>query len=426
MPFTLTMPKLSPTMEEGTIVKWCKHVGDKVEAGEILMEVATDKATVEHAALDGGYLRKVLIEEGKEAIVNQAIAIFTEKADESIEGYVPEGEIKKTAPVVASTAAAAVAEAPVSKSVFAEAKFSLEPPLEDYQFTSPLGDKAERLFASPLAKKLAEEKGLDLSTVKGTGAKGRITAKDLERAQKEGLAVFGSRKKPEHIPGSYAKENLSPMRKSIAKRLQESKTFIPHFYVDMAIQVDELVRLRDELKHGGVKLTFNDFIVKAAAMALREHKALNSAFDGDSIAYFNTIDIAIAVSIEGGLITPLIRCADFKNLGEISTEVKELAERARLGKLTPQEYKGGSFTISNLGMFGVTRFTAIINPPQSAILAVGGVLDQAVVKEGVVVPGKVMNLTLSCDHRVVDGAAAAAFLNTVKNLLEHPSLLIIH
>lgn len=424
MPFTLTMPKLSPTMEEGTIVKWRKKVGDKVVPGEVLMEVATDKATVEHEALDGGFLRQILVPEGQEAIVNQAVAIFSETADESIEGYRAEGDVPPVAAAVA--APQVVAERAPVKTAIAEAKFTLEPPLEDYTFTSPLGDLEDRLLASPLAKKLAKEQGLDLTTVKGTGAKGRVTSKDLAHAQKEGLAVFGSRQKPQHTPGSYERESLSPMRKSIAKRLQESKTFIPHFYVETTVIVDELHRLREELKEGGIKLTFNDFILKATAMALREHKVLNSAFDGDAIAYFNTIDIAVAVSIDGGLITPIVRNADFKNLGEISTEVRDLAERARQGKLAPQEYKGGSFTLSNLGMFGVTRFTAIINPPQSAILAIGAVLDQPLVKEGTLVAGKVLNLTLSCDHRSVDGAAAAQFLKTVKELLEKPSLLIIH
>lgn len=431
MPFTLTMPKLSPTMESGTIVKWRKKVGDLIEAGDVLMEVATDKATVEHTAIDGGYLRQILVGEGGEAIVNQAVAILTETANESFDGYKPEG----TAPQV--KVATVTKDEPVKETIektvqaapaLATPAFALEEPLQDYQFTSPVDQHETRIVASPLAKKLAKEHGLDLSTVKGTGSSGRITSKDLSHAQKEGLATFGSRKAPEAQPGSFELEPLSPMRKSIAKRLQESKTFIPHFYLETRIDAGNLWALREELKEGGLKLTVNDFIIKAVAMALREHKALNSAFDAQkgAIALFKTVDIAIAVSLSGGLITPIIRHADYKNIGEISLEVKDLAERAKAGKLTPQEYKGGSFTISNLGMYGLARFSAIINPPQSAILAVGGILDEPVIKNDAVVPGKVMNLTLSCDHRSVDGSQGAEFLRTLKKLLEHPTLLIVH
>ncbi len=425
MPFTLTMPKLSPTMEEGTIVKWCIKLGDHVAPDNVIMEIATDKATVEHTALDEGFLRKILIENGGRAIVNQAVAIFTEKADEPIDGYIPEGAlIKNDIPAVTKAPISTTVE-PVKKAL-AEALFTLEAPLENYIFTSPLGERENRLKASPLAKKIAKEQGLAISTVKGTGAGGTITSKDLKGVQKEGMVVFGARDNPKHIPGSYEKVALTPMRRTIAKRLQEAKTFIPHFYTEMAVSMNELYHLREELKGGGINLTYNDFVLKATAMALREHKNLNSAYDDGFAVLFQTIDICVAVNIDGGLITPIIRNADFKNIGELSVEVKELAARAREGKLAPHEYKGGSFTVSNLGMYGVSSFTAIINPPQAAILAIGGVLDIPVVKEGFVVPGKVMNLVLSADHRIVDGAAAAQFLKTIKALLERPSLLIIH
>ncbi len=419
--FTLTMPKLSPTMESGTIVKWRKAVGDLVKPGDVVIEVATDKATVEHAALDGGYLRKILVSEGREARVNEDIAIFTEKADESIESYQPpKAEVVSVAVATESTKEKK-AEAP--KSALAQPVFALEPPLEGWQ---PMSEEiSARIAASPLAKKLAKEHGLDLSTVQGSGPHGRVVASDLQLAQKEGLAVFGSRKKPDAAPGSYTEKPLTPMRKSIAKRLQESKTFIPHFYVEMSVDAERLVALREELKATGIKLTVNDFVVKAVAMALKEHPALNAAYQSDNIAYFNTVDIAVAVSIEGGLITPIIRCADYKNIGEIATEIRALAERAKAGQLEPHEYKGGSFTISNLGMMGVDRFGAIINPPQAGILAVGGILDVPVVRKGAVVPGKVMNLTLSVDHRIVDGTDAAAFLKTLKTILENPTVLII-
>ena len=431
MPFTLTMPKLSPTMETGTLVKWHKKVGDHIEPGELLFEVSTDKATVEHQALDGGWLRKILIEEGQEAQVNQPVAILTESKDESIEGYKPEGlELKPAVPTTTEAPTEAMASpTPTVKPVtqMAQAVFVPEPPLAQYEFEQPRDLIEGRIKASPLAKKIAKEKGLDISTVNGSGPHGRVVSEDLTKAQPQGKVVFGRRDVPQLAPGSFVEETLQPIRKVVAQRLQEAKSFIPHFYVEMVIDAEPIVSIRSQLNSQEMKITFNDFVVRASALALREHPIVNSGFNSvnQTIVHFKTIDISIAVNIDLGLITPIVRHADYKNLGEISTEVKYLAKRAKDGKLEPQEFKGGSFTISNLGMYGVSQFQAIINPPQAAILAVSGILDTPVVKEGKVVPGKTMSLTLSVDHRVIDGVEAAKFLNTLKKYLENPALLLI-
>jgi len=286
----------------------------------------------------------------------------------------------------------------------------------------------KRIKASPIAKKLAREKGLDLTSVKGTGPGGRIMKRDLERAQPLGVVGFGQRREfPTLKPGTFEEESLSPMRKVISQRLQEAKTFIPHFYVQQTIDAQPLVRFRDQLRKMGIKLTYNDCVVKACALALRDHPVINSGFNmvNNSIIRFKTIDISIAVSIPEGLITPIIRHADYKKLGEIAVEIRTLAQKAKEGKLELHEFKGGSFTVSNLGMLGITDFQAIINPPQAAALAVSGINNVPVVKEGQVVPGKVMHITLSSDHRVIDGVAAAKFIKTVQNFLENPVSLLI-
>lgn len=430
MPFTVTMPKLSPTMEEGTIAKWHKREGEQVLVGELLVEVATDKAVVEYNALDGGFLRKILVPNGAPAIVNQPIAIFTEKANESIEGYLPEGTnpkkekiaVDKEDPKIEASSPKMAPAVAMQQPAFAPA-----PPLENYEFAFPGATSTQRVTASPLAKKIAREKGLDLTSVKGSGPGGRISAKDLDLAQPDLVVSFGKREIPTEIPGSFEEKGLNPMRKVIAQRLQQAKSFIPHIYVRQEIDVQALAQTREQLKNGHLKITFNDFVIRACALALREHPDANSGFDSlkQAMILFKTIDISVAVTVEGGLITPIIRHADFKNLGEISLEMKELASRAKSGKLKPEEYIGGSFTISNMGMFGVSDFAAIINPPQAAILAIGGIEDCPRIKEGQVVAGKRMNLVLSVDHRVLDGAEAAKFIKTVQKYLENPALLLI-
>ena len=379
-----------------------------------------------------------MVSEGQEAKVNQAIAIFTKTKDETIEGYIPEGLIveekivgKEKFDASFSPDSSSVQEQPKMSTKGSQiglnpAAFEIAPSLDINQSSSI--DDNGRVKASPLAKKIAKEKSLDITTVQGTGPSGLVTSKDLELAQVDVSSVFGSKKKPQDPSGSYEDIALTPVRKVIAERLQQAKTFIPHFYVSLEIDAEPIVALREELKVTGIKLTFNDFIVKAAALALKKHPEVNSGFNvvNNSIIRFKTIDISIAVSVEGGLITPIVRHADFKNLGQISSEVKSLADKARLGKLQLHEYKGGSFTLSNLGMYGINTFTAIINPPQAAILAIGGILDKPVVRNGVVVAGKTISLTLSADHRVIDGAMAAQFLKTIQNYLEHPSVLLVH
>lgn len=430
MPFTLTMPKLSPTMEGGTIIKWHKKEGDQVKSGELLFEVATDKATVEHEALDGGFLRKILVPEGGEALVNQAVAIFTESKDESIEGYqieevakkeealqeegAPEGEKKEASPPKSAATG------------MTQVNFPIEPPLEDYTFEFDTEMK-DRLAASPLAKKLAKEKGIDLTSIKGSGPDGRVMSRDLDMGEPDLPVNFSVGLKPTEKPGSYTEEPMTPMRKAIGLKLQASKTFVPHFYVQQDIDVKPMITLRGQLKEGGIKVTFNDFIMRGVALALREHPNVNCGFDAaeSKIIHFKTIDIAVAVSIPEGLITPIVRHVDYKNLGQISAEVKHLATLAKEGKLQTEQYRGGSFTLSNLGMFGIHDFQAIINPPQVSILSVGGIRDCPVIKNGEVVPGKRMMISLSSDHRVIDGADAAKFIVTVQKYLENPSILLI-
>lgn len=375
-------------MESGVIAKWHKKVGDKVEAGDVIMEVSTDKATVEHAALDEGYLRKILVPENGDAAVNQPIAIFTETKDESIEGYTPEGEVQKVEEKPAPIAPVAVKEAPAPSS---------------------------RVIASPLAKKIATQKGISLEGIQGTGPRGRIVAKDLE---KQVVQVAS---------GSHEEVPLTPIRKVISQRLQEAKSTIPHFYVTQLVDVSALVHLREQLSALDIKVSYNDCVIKAVALALREHPIVNSGFNPtkQTILLYKTIDISIAVSLESGLITPIVKNADHKTLTDISTEVRALAAKAKEGKLAPHEFQGGSFTISNMGMFGVTEFKAIINPPQSAILAVAGIQDIVQVKNGAPVVGKGMNITLSVDHRVIDGVAAAKFIKAVQKYLENPVAFLV-
>ena len=384
---TQTMPKLSPTMETGIIAKWHKKEGEFVEPGELLLEVSTDKAIVEYQAIDGGWLRKILVAEGGEAAVNEPIALLTETKDEPFSTSL---ESPKEGPQK-------IEPAPPSPSI----------PLPKHETV--------RIKASPLAKKLAAQQGIDLSKVAGTGPGGRIVSGDLKGTAQE-------RKEARE-----GEESLSPIRKVIATRLQEAKATIPHFYVTLEVDAAPLFSLREQLFHYEHKLSFNDLIVKAAAMALKEHPDINSGFNpkNQTILRFNTIDISIAVQAPSGLITPIVPRADEKSAEKISQEIRALAKKAKEGKLHPSEFQGGSFTVSNLGMYGISHFAAIINPPQGAILAVGAILDRPVLKQGEIVPGKTLSLTLSVDHRVIDGVAASLFLQTLKNLLENPAVLEI-
>lgn len=408
MPFTLTMPKMSPTMEQGTIVKWHKKVGDFVQADELLFEVATDKATVEYNALDSGWLRQILVKDNMEAVINQPVAIFTEEKDESIEGYAVEGE----------------AQRPSAKPSVELGKAAEPAQIAHPQIVQPTSG---RLKVSPLARKLAKQQGLDLSSISGTGPGGRIVRRDLAKARPIGApSVAFQPQIAQAAPGSFTEETLTPMRKVISQRLQEAKSTIPHFYVTLKIDAQPLIDVREQLKHHDIKFTFNDFMIKGCALALKKHPNVNSGFNAaaKTLIHFKTIDIAVAVSIPGGLMTPIIRQADLKPLADIANEIKSLVARAKEGKLDAHEYQGGSFTISNLGMYGVSDFIAIINPPQAAILAVGGILPVPVVRDGRVVPGNEVTVTLSGDHRVIDGVAGAEFLKTLQYFLENPAALL--
>lgn len=393
MPFTFTMPKLSPTMEEGTIASWHKKEGEYVEAGDLLLEITTDKATVEHNALDAGWLRKILKREGDSALVNQPIAVFTESEKELLEDYRPEAVVVNKAPTTSKQE---------------EIK---ERKKEEKATTAPV---------SPFARKVAKEQGIDLSTIQGSGTAGRIVGRDLEHAAP---GVISS----EAPTSGFSEEALTPMRNAIAKRLQESKRTIPHFYVTKEIDAEPLVTLREQLIQGEVKVSINDLLIKACALALKQHPEVNSGFNetNRTIIRYHSVDISVGVSIQGGLITPIIHSADQKPVKQISDQVRKLASRAKEGKLEPQEYEGGSFTISNMGMYGVLDFQAIINPPQAAILAVSSIVEKPVVHKGQIVVGKVMNLTLSADHRVIDGVVAAQFLNTLQKLIGNPALLLL-
>lgn len=415
-------------MESGTLVKWHKKVGEHVNAGEVIVEIATDKATVEHQMLDAGWLREILLPEGEEGAVNAPLGIFTEEKDESIEGYKPEG--LAAAPQPSEEAKPTSTPSPIpppqpapipTKEESAPKKFETTPAAPS---TVPVQPTPQgRVLASPLAKRLAKEQSLDLTSVKGTGPGGRVMKRDLENAKS---TAPSTKAVPKFAPGTFEEVTLSQMRKAIARRLQEAKQTIPHFYVHQTLNAEGLITIREQLKSFEKNITFNDLIVKGVALALREHPDINTGFDPSRniLLRYKTVDISVAVSIEGGLITPIVTNADYKTVFEISSEVKELAKKAKEGKLQPHEYQGGSFTISNMGMYGISDFLAIINPPQAAILAVSGISDMPVVKDGAVVPGKLLNITLSVDHRVIDGALAAKFVKTLQKYLESPAILL--
>lgn len=394
MPYTMCMPKLSPTMTEGSIAKWHKTPGTHVNAGELVLEVATDKATIEHHLPDPGWLRQILVKEGEKARVGQPLAILTEGEKDSIAGYTPEAFTLED-------------EAPAAPTPVTVAPQQIH------------GAEIQRIPASPLARTIAAQESISLKGVRGTGPGGRIMSRDLEPLRQ--------RKAPEAPmfvppPGAHLTP-LSQMRQVIGKRLQYSQATIPHFYVSSIIDVSDLVAYREGLKAQGSTITINDLILKATATALMAHPPMRCSLYSDQLLQHEHADIAVAVSIPGGLVTPIIFNAETKSLQEISKESRAHAEKARAGKLLPEEYTGGAFTLTNLGMFGANEFIAIINPPQVAILAIGAAADAPIVKNGSIVPGKVIHLTVSGDHRAVDGSDAAGFLKTMKELLHAPQAL---
>ena len=433
------MPKMSDTMTEGTIASWQKKEGDEVSAGDILAEIETDKATMELEAYEGGTLLHIGVKEGESVAVDEVIAIIGEKgADyekllQSHQQKAAGKEEKKETPEAEPSAAEAAASSGKAEEKVAP-QYS---PSRSEETMEQAGDEG-RLKASPLAKRIAKEKGFDITRIKGSGENGRIIKRDVENyvpepepAQapaKEKAAPQQPALKMPTVVGEekYEEENVSQMRKTIAKRLAESKYTAPHFYLTMEINMDKAVEARKSINElSPVKVSFNDMILKASAAALRQHPKINSSWRGDKIRYNEHIHIGVAVAVDEGLLVPVVRFADSKSLAHIAAEVKDLGGKAKNKQLQPKDWEGNTFSISNLGMFGIEEFTAIINPPDSCILAVGGIKQTPIVKDGDMVVGNIMKVTLSCDHRVVDGASGAAFLKTLKDLLEDPVRILI-
>lgn len=453
MPTNIEMPKLSDTMTEGTLVKWNKKVGDAIEIGDVIAEVETDKATMEMEAFDEGTLSEILVQEGQKAAVGSALGVLLEDGEEApAPGSAP---VAVSAPDIQPFAEAPVASAPAPASAPAAAA----PPA----FEAGAG---ERVKASPLAKKIAESKGVNIATLQGSGPGGRIVKADVEAAAggsagssplaNAASALAASAKAqvvqatPSAAPAPVAQRpapapavainpvvaaedqtiQLSSMRSIIADRLLTSKTTIPHFYLHVECDTASLMTLRRQVNaqaeqtHGN-KYSINDFILKSVINAAQAVPEINASFNGDSIVQFAKVGISIAVAVDDGLVTPVIKDAATKSMLQISQEVKDLAVRARDKKLLPNEFDGGTVTVSNLGAWGIESFDAIINPPQAAILSVGAIVEKPVVKDGQIVPGMRMNVGLSCDHRVVDGAVGARFLNEVKKLIENPALMLV-
>lgn len=422
----ITMPKMSDTMQEGTIAAWLKKVGDTVKSGEIIAEVETDKATMELESYEDGVLLYIGVEAGNSVAVDGVIAVIGEKGadyETLLKAHQSGGKSSAPAETPTTPPAAEKIEAPA-----APAPQTAAPATTAVPATS-----GERVKASPLAKKIAAEKGLDIRQVPGSGEGGRIVKKDVETfvpavSPMAAAAPVSSAAAPAPMIGqeSFREEKVSQMRKTIAKRLAESKYSAPHFYLTMEINMDKAIEARKSMNEfSPVKISFNDMVIKAAAAALRQHPKVNSSWLGDKIRYNDHIHIGMAVAVEEGLLVPVIRFADSLSLSQISNQAKTLGGKAKNKELQPKDWEGNTFTISNLGMFGIEEFTAIINPPDACILAVGGIKETVIVKDGQMKIGNIMKVTLSCDHRVVDGAVGSAFLQTLKGLLEDPVRILI-
>ena len=419
------MPKLSDTMTEGVVAEWHKKVGESIESGDLLADIETDKATMEFESFQEGVLLHIGVEKGQTAPVDSILAILGEEgedvtallkeAEKEVEVKEKEEEQsqdakpvveKPSAPVAPVVSAPAPTPAPIAQQTVAASNFP-----------STASISSQEIKVSPLAKKLAEERGINLRLVKGTGTEGRIIKRDIDNFQgRSGISGVES----------FSDAPVSQMRKVIAQRLAESKFSAPHFYLTVQIDMDNAMAARKSINESisPAKISFNDLVVKAVAVSLKDNPKVNASWYGDFIRYNDHVHIGVAVAVDEGLLVPVVRFADEKPLTQIGAEVKEFAQRAKDKKLQPEDWEGNTFTISNLGMFGIDEFTAIVNPPDSCILAVGGIQQTPVVKAGQVVPGNVMKVTLSCDHRVVDGAVGSAFLNSFKNYLENPVLLL--
>lgn len=432
MAIQLTMPALSPTMETGTLAKWLVKVGDEVESGTILAEIETDKATMEFESIDDGVVGKLFVEEGAEDIpVGQLIAVLLEDGEDASAADAIEADTPApAAPAPAATEEAAPAPA-ATEAAPEPAPAATPAPSTPAPAPAPVaksGDKeGTRVFASPLAKRIAEQSGYDISEIPGSGPRGRVIKRDVEAYSPSAAPAAAAGTVSMEGDAPYEEIKLSNMRKTIAKRLTESKQTVPHFYLSVDVELDNLLAARKGLNamSDDYKISVNDFVIKACAAALMKVPAANVQFMGDTMRQFKRADISVAVAIDGGLITPVVKGADQKGLRQISDEIKDLAKRAHEGKLAPEEYAGGTFSISNMGMMGVKQFDAVINPPQAAILAVGAGEQRPVVKNGELSVATVMTITLSCDHRAIDGAVGAEFLAAVKMFLQEPSAMLL-
>lgn len=429
MPIEILMPALSPTMKEGNLARWLKKEGDQIVAGDVLAEIETDKATMEVEAVDEGILGKIIVKDGTENVaVNSLIALILEEGEDKakLESYkIPQKDNPHNESPKKSEAKIEKSQTPKIEEKSKEIK-KVEAPIAVAPKT--ITKSNGQINASPLAKRIAQEQNIDLGNVCGTGPNGRITKDDVLNSTKNNNAGIIRRN-----PQEYQLQKNNNIRKVIAQRLLESKQTVPHFYLSSNLRIDKLLELRKDLNDNAsliadkpaYKISVNDLVIKAVALALKKVPAANSSWNDDAILIYNNIDVSVAVAINDGLITPIIRNADQKSIIAISEEMKILIKKAKDGKLQPEEFQGGGFSISNLGMYGIDSFSAIVNPPQSCILAVGAGIKKPIVENDQIIIGNMMNVSLSCDHRSVDGAIGAEFLSALKQIIENPIIMLL-
>jgi pyruvate dehydrogenase E2 component (dihydrolipoamide acetyltransferase) len=439
MPIQILMPALSPTMTEGSVARWLKKEGDEIHSGDVIAEIETDKATMEYEAVDEGRLGKIIVPEGAQGIkVNQPIAVLLEEGEDA--SAIGDVAAPEAAPHPSPLPASGAREGPAAQEREGEGQ-GAAPPVAT---AAGNGHDSDRIFASPLARRMAAQAGLDLAALKGSGPQGRIVKADIDAALSRGALAPAARgplaapaaRPTQPAPAPFAPVTGDPpftekphsqMRRVIARRLTESKQTVPHFYMTVDCQIDEMLRIREVLNIAdkNLNVSVNDFVIRAAGLALCQVPAANASWSDDAIILWQRADIAMAVALDDGLITPIIRGADLKGLQQIAAETKDLAQRARAGKLKLEEFQGGTFSISNLGMYGIKEFAAVINPPHGCILAVGAGAPRPVVKDGQLAVATVMSCTISCDHRAVDGAVGAQFLGAFKRLIDEPARMLL-
>ena len=424
----INMPRLSDTMEEGTLAKWFKKVGDSVKEGEILAEIETDKATMEFESFHEGVLLHIGIDEGSTAPVDSIIAVIGSKG-EDISSIIKGSNTTKEEPKpeVKEEPKPEVKEEPkpeVKEEPKPEVKEEPKPEKEEVKSAVVSNESADRILISPLARKLADEKGIDIKSVKGSGDNGRIIKRDIDSYKSSDYSQF-IQPRPSVTESSNESKN-STMRKAIAKRLSDSKFSAPHYYLNIECEMDNMISFRNQfINTQNIKISFNDIIAKAVSLSLARHPKVNSRWYDEKIVFYDHVHLGVAVAVDDGLIVPVVKYANSKDLPEINKEIKDFAVRAKNKKLTPAEIEGSTFTISNLGMFGIESFTSIINQPNSAILSIGAIIEKPIVKNGDIVIGNTMKLTLACDHRTVDGATGSLFLKTLKEYIENPVSILI-